>query len=252
MSADHPSHYAVLIDADNVSANFAKPMFEEVASIGEASIRRIYGDFSGTAPQGWTKETLAELAIQPYQQFANTRQKNASDIALVIDAMDILHSGRFDGFVLVTSDSDFTRLASRIREQGLNVIGMGERKTPASFVAACKRFVYLENLLDEPADDAESAKPTKDKAPVSRPPRKVPPSKAVPLILRALRSIRSDSEWVGLGQLGQVLLSNTPEFDARNYEGTDKLSTLLEKSGHFEVRTGPSNGLLVREKPNGK
>ncbi|MEY8826894.1 NYN domain-containing protein, partial [Sedimentitalea sp. XS_ASV28] len=116
-----PPLLAVLIDADNISAKYAEAMFEEIASLGEASIRRIYGDVAGGGPQGWTKDKLAALAIVPHQQFANTTGKNASDIALEIDAMDILHSGRFDGFVLISSDSDFTRLASRIREQGLDV-----------------------------------------------------------------------------------------------------------------------------------
>jgi hypothetical protein len=145
--ADRPPLLAVLIDADNISAKYAEAMFDEIASLGEASIRRIYGDFAGGGPQGWTKDKLANLAIVPHQQFANTTGKNASDIALVIDAMDILHSGRFDGFVLISSDSDFTRLASRIREQGLDVYGMGMRKTPAAFVKACKRFIYVENLV---------------------------------------------------------------------------------------------------------
>ena len=145
-----PPLLAVLIDADNISAKYAEAMFEEIASLGEASIRRIYGDFAGGGPQGWSKDKLAALAIVPHQQFANTTGKNASDIALVIDAMDILHSGRFDGFVLISSDSDFTRLASRIREQGLDVFGMGMRKTPAAFVKACKRFIYVENLVAGP------------------------------------------------------------------------------------------------------
>src|SRR3954463_4205425 len=139
---------AVLIDADNTSPQIAGGLFEEVAKFGEASVRRIYGDFSNQRLKSWTG-ILQKYAIDPYQQFAYTTGKNASDIALVIDAMDLLHSGRFDGFCLVSSDSDFTRLASRLREQGADVYGFGEQKTPESFRQACRRFIYTENLLPE-------------------------------------------------------------------------------------------------------
>src|SRR3989344_9415676 len=140
---------AILIDADNASPRMAAAIFEEIAAIGEASARRIYGDFSGTRLKGWS-EVLATYAIIPHQNFANTVGKNASDIALVIDAMDLLHSGRFDGFCLVSSDSDFTRLAARIREQGIAIYGFGEQKTPESFRQACKRLIYTENLTALP------------------------------------------------------------------------------------------------------
>lgn len=142
---DRPRRLAVLIDADNASSRIAAGLFEEIATIGEASVRRIYGDFSGTRLKSWA-DILSTYAIMPHQNFANTVGKNASDIALVIDAMDLLHSGRFDGFCLVSSDSDFTRLAARIREQGVDVFGFGEQKTPESFRQACKRFIYTENL----------------------------------------------------------------------------------------------------------
>src|SRR4051812_20203422 len=145
---------AVLIDADNTSARIAPGLFEEVAKFGEASVRRIYGDFSSPRLRPWI-EILQKHAIDPYQQFAYTTGKNASDIALVIDAMDLLHSGRFDGFCLVSSDSDFTRLASRLREEGADVYGFGARKTPESFPPACRRFIYTENLVPEaPASSA--------------------------------------------------------------------------------------------------
>src|ERR1700740_652394 len=144
---------AILIDADNTSPRIAAGLFEEVAKVGEASVRRIYGDFSNQRLKSWT-EILSKHAIIPQQQFAYTTGKNASDIALVIDAMDLLHSGRFDGFCLVSSDSDFTRLAARIREQGIDVYGFGEHKTPESFRQACRRFFFTENLLPEaPAPD---------------------------------------------------------------------------------------------------
>nr|WP_221938292.1 NYN domain-containing protein [Mycobacterium sp. KBS0706] len=140
--------FAILIDADNTSPRIAAGLFEEVAKFGEASVRRIYGDFSSQRLKSWA-DILQKYAIDPYQQFAYTTGKNASDITLVIDAMDLLHSGRFDGFCLVSSDSDFTRLASRLREQGADVYGFGEQKTPESFRQACRRFIYTENLLSE-------------------------------------------------------------------------------------------------------
>jgi uncharacterized LabA/DUF88 family protein len=137
---------AVLIDADNTSYKHARAIFDEIASFGEASVRRIYGDFSSSHMKGWSG-VQAEFGIVPHHQPANTVGKNASDIALVIDAMDLMHSGRFDGFVLVSSDSDFTRLASRVREQGLDVYGIGQQKTPDAFRKACKRFIFVENIL---------------------------------------------------------------------------------------------------------
>ena len=143
-----PRRLAILIDADNTSPRIAAGLFEEVAKFGEASVRRIYGDFSGQRLKSWA-DILQKYAIDPYQQFAYTTGKNASDIALVIDAMDLLHSGQFDGFCLVSSDSDFTRLASRLREQGADVFGFGEQKTPESFRQACRKFIYTENLLPE-------------------------------------------------------------------------------------------------------
>src|ERR1700732_3724394 len=151
---------AVLIDADNASARIAAGLFEEIAKIGEASVRRIYGDFSGTRLRAWA-DILSTHAIMPHQNFAYTPGKNASDIALVIDAMDLLHSGRLDGFCLVSSDSDFTRLASRLREQGADVYGFGEQKTPESLRQACRRFIYTENLLP----DAQAATPEEGQAP---------------------------------------------------------------------------------------
>lgn len=236
-----PPLLAVLIDADNISAKYAEAMFEEIASFGEASIRRIYGDFAGGSPQGWNKEKLAALAIVPHQQFANTTGKNASDIALVIDAMDILHSGRFDGFVLISSDSDFTRLASRIREQGLDVYGMGMRKTPAAFVKACKRFIYVENLLEDPGKGKPKAKKPElanDDAPAEL----ADPTK---LVIRAMDAIDQDDEWYTLGQIGQYITAASPDFDTRSY-GKRKLSDLIASLKLFETKRGEGNQILVR------
>src|SRR5882757_7083501 len=150
--------YAVLIDADNTSPLIAGGLFEEVAKFGEASVRRLYGDFSGPHLKSWS-EIMQKHAIDPVQQFAYTKGKNASDIMLVIDAMDLLHSKRFDGFCLVSSDSDFTRLASRLREEGADVYGFGAQKTPESFRQACRRFVYIENLLPQTPTSNSSAAP---------------------------------------------------------------------------------------------
>ncbi|MBY6136592.1 NYN domain-containing protein [Nocardioides marinus] len=237
---EKPPLLAVLIDADNISAKYAEAMFEEIASFGEASIRRIYGDFAGGSPQGWNKEKLAALAIVPHQQFANTTGKNASDIALVIDAMDILHSGRFDGFVLISSDSDFTRLASRIREQGLDVYGMGMRKTPAAFVRACKRFIYVENLLQEPAKT--KPKPRKEDESADPPAELPDPTK---LVIRAMDAIDQDDEWFTLGQIGQFITTAAPDFDTRSY-GKRKLSELIASLKLFETKRGEGNQILVR------
>ncbi|WP_264212681.1 NYN domain-containing protein [Leisingera thetidis] len=235
-----PPLLAVLIDADNISAKYAEAMFEEIASFGEASIRRIYGDFAGGSPQGWNKEKLAALAIVPHQQFANTTGKNASDIALVIDAMDILHSGRFDGFVLISSDSDFTRLASRIREQGVDVFGMGMRKTPAAFVQACKRFIYVENLLEEPGKP--KPKPKKEDGNGNAPAELADPTK---LVVRAMDAIDQDDEWFTLGQIGQYITAAAPDFDTRSY-GKRKLSDLIASLRLFETKRGEGNQILVR------
>jgi hypothetical protein len=234
--ADRTPLLAVLIDADNISARYAEAMFEEIASFGEASIRRIYGDFAGGGPQGWTKDKLANLAIIPHQQFANTTGKNASDIALVIDAMDILHSGRFDGFVLISSDSDFTRLASRIREQGLDVYGMGMRKTPAAFVKACKRFIYVENLGGEAAPAAKDAKSDAKAKPLTG---------ARDLIVKAMDAIEQDDDWYSLSQIGQHIVASNPDFDTRSY-GRRKLSDLVADLKLFEMKKGPGNQNLVR------
>ncbi|MFA5539141.1 MAG: NYN domain-containing protein [Gemmobacter sp.] len=232
---------AVLIDADNSSPAWAEAIFEEIASLGEASVRRIYGDFSRSQLKGWS-DRLAALALVPHHQPANTVGKNASDIALVIDAMDILHSGRFDGFVLVSSDSDFTRLASRIREQGLDVYGIGQHKTPEAFRKACKRFIFIENLIGETEPDST---PDRKAEPA---PKKDSPAKAVPLIEAAMRAIDPDGEWYSLGQIGQFVTAQNPDFDSRSY-GSAKLSDLIAKTGHFEMKRGEGNQTLARSKP---
>jgi hypothetical protein len=239
---------AVLIDADNTSAAWAEAIFEEIAALGEASVRRIYGDFASTHLKGW-QARLASLALVPHHAPANTVGKNSSDISLAIDAMDLLHSGRFDGFVLVSSDSDFTRLASRIREQGLDVYGIGQQKTPEAFRKACKRFIYIENLLSQPVEAAASPTVPAAGAPVleaAAPSGKQPPKQAIPLVVAAMRAMGGDEDWYSLGPLGQYITQANPDFDTRTY-GSAKLSDLLRKTGRFEVRTGPGNSLMVRD-----
>ena len=225
---------AILIDADNASPRIAQGLFEEIATLGEASVRRIYGDFSSTRLRGWS-EVLSTHAIIPHQNFANTVGKNASDIALVIDAMDLLHTGRFDAFCLVSSDSDFTRLAARIREQGVDVYGFGERKTPESFRQACKRFIYTENLVPVSVTDAIPNVSAVDEAPADAASAKQPPRAAVPHIQAALGQLDDLDGWYQLGSVGTRLAILMPDFDPRNY-GCPKLVTLMEKSGAFEVR----------------
>ncbi|MBT0957388.1 NYN domain-containing protein [Alphaproteobacteria bacterium KMM 3653] len=229
---------AVLIDADNTSPKDAKAIFEEIAKFGEASVRRCYGDFSSSQMKGWSA-VQAELGLVPFHQPANTVGKNASDIALVIDAMDLLHSGRFDGFVLVSSDSDFTRLASRVREQGLDAYGMGLRKTPEAFRAACKRFIYIENIrAPEAGATAEQASKPHELDDKSL-------KTARDLILKAMEGMDQEDEWYPLGQLGQLLVAAQPDFDTRNY-GRAKLSSLVEAIKIFETRRGPGNQVLLR------
>jgi len=232
--SDQTPLLAVLIDADNTSPKFTKAIFEEIAGLGEASVRRCYGDFSSHQMSGWSK-VQAEFGMVPHHQPANTVGKNASDIALVIDAMDLMHSGRFDGFVLVSSDSDFTRLASRIREQGLDVYGIGQRKTPDAFRKACKRFIFLENITEPP-------KAQKDGRTTGAP---APMQEARDLILRAMDALGSEDEWYAMGPLGQYIAQAYPDFDTRSY-GKRKLSDIIEEIGIFETKRSSGNQLLVR------
>jgi hypothetical protein len=234
---------AVLIDADNTSARIASGLFEEIAKIGEASVRRIYGDFSGTRLRAWS-DILSTHAILPHQNFAYVPGKNASDIALVVDAMDLLHSDRFDGFCLVSSDSDFTRLAARIREQGADVYGFGEQKTPESFRQACRRFIYTENLLPG-APKPGKAEPLE----AERSQALKPPSAATPLIRKAIDQLEDGSDWVSLGRIGQLLANLFSDFDSRTY-GHAKLRDLVEKTGAFEIRHEDGRGVYIRAKPN--
>ncbi len=237
MPEDRSDRLAVLIDADNTSAQIADGLFEEIAKIGEASVRRIYGDFASSRMKGWSA-VLSKHAIIPQQQFAYVTGKNASDIALVIDAMDLLHSGRFDGFCLVSSDSDFTRLAARIREQGVDVYGFGEQKTPESFRQACRRFIYTENLLPRRHTAAEP-NAAETRALQS-------PDDATPILKRVIGQMETEDGWVSLSIFGRRLSNLAPDFDPRTY-GYSKLSDLFRNNPAFDVEKA-DDGLRIRVK----
>ncbi|MFO8128186.1 NYN domain-containing protein [Yoonia sp.] len=231
---------AVLIDADNIPAKYAEEILREITTYGEPALRRVYGDWSSPALGAW-KKVVVDLGMVANQETANTKGKNASDIGLVIDAMDILHTGRFDGFVLVSSDSDFTALANRLRENGVEVIGIGESKAPVSLRNVCNRFILIENIVTaEP--EAPNAKPQKTGAPKDD---RQPPSKAIPLVTNAMDSIDPEGEWFSLGQLGQYITRAHPDFDPRTY-GSAKLSELLAKTGRFEVKKAQGRNIEVR------
>jgi uncharacterized LabA/DUF88 family protein len=229
--------FAVLIDADNTSPRIVAGLFEEIAKFGEASVRRIYGDFSSPRLKSWA-DVLQKYAIDPYQQFAYTSGKNASDIALVIDAMDLLHSGRFDGFCLVSSDSDFTRLASRLREEGADVYGFGARKTPESFRQACRRFIYTENLVPpEAAATAQTQGPPLAAAHTA--------DAAAAILNKTIAQMETEDGWIGLRAVGQRLANVASDFDPRTY-GFRKLSDLVRQSGAFEIDESEGRAMRIR------
>jgi len=232
---------AVLIDADNIPAKYAHEIMREITTYGEPALRRVYGDWSSAALGNW-KKVVVELGLVANQETANTKGKNASDIGLVIDAMDILHTGRFDGFVLVSSDSDFTALANRLRENGVEVIGIGESKAPVSLRNVCNRFILIENIV---STEKEADKPQKAGKAEQTTSDRQPASKAIPLVIKAMESIDAEGEWFSLGQLGQYITRANPDFDPRTY-GSPKLSDLLEKTGRFETKKSQGRNLEVR------
>jgi hypothetical protein len=229
---------AVLIDADNAQASTVQELLAEVSRYGTASVKRAYGDWTTPNLKGW-KDVLHKLAIQPMQQFNYTTGKNATDSSLIIDAMDLLHAGGLDGFCLVSSDSDFTRLATRIREAGLLVYGFGQKKTPQSFVAACDKFVYTEIL--EP-QKVQTAQESQSIAPLE------------PMLRAAIDASAREDGWAALAGVGSMMLKNNPSFDSRNY-GCPKLGELVRKQAYLEVKEVPaadgstSVHLFVRPRP---
>ncbi len=252
MASAKPARIAVLIDADNTQPAIAQALLAEIAKYGVASVKRVYGDWTQPNLRGW-KEQLVQSAIQPQQQFAYTSGKNSTDSAMIIDAMDLLYTDRFDAFCIVTSDSDFTRLASRLRESGKDVYGFGERKTPQSLVSACDKFTYLDVLRGAAAKTppAEAAaKPAKARTKAAKKPDKqTPPSPAVeperkpsspadPELQRLLREAVDDDAdndgWAMLPSVGNLIAKRKPDFDSRNY-GYKKLRELVQATGLFEI-----------------
>ncbi len=237
---------AVLIDADNASASVIAAVLAEVATYGTASVKRIYGDWTKPNLSGW-KDELLKHSIQPIQQFSYTTGKNATDSAMIIDAMDLLYTGRFTGFCLVTSDSDFTRLAARVREQGLTVYGFGEKKTPKPFVHACDKFTYTEVIAGAAEQDAgseDSAAPVRKKSGAEL----LKDRKLIVGIHKAIDAVTNEeSEWASLGGVGSNLSKLMPDFDSRNY-GYARLSDLVKAINIFEVLRKDQH-ILVRAKP---
>ena len=255
MPADR--RFAVLIDADNVSDKYIKIILDEVSNQGVATYKRIYGNWTSSNMNSW-KTVLLDHSITPIQQYSYTTGKNATDSAMIIDAMDILYSGKVEGFCLVSSDSDFTRLASRLREGGMTVIGMGEKKTPKPFIAACNLFRYLDVLAaqpepadQEPPEAAPPAQPPAQPAPAPEKARaakaKQPRKKAAPKedpqltamrqAIRAIVAEQSDEDdWLAVSMIGNLLVKRYPDFDVRNF-GFSKLTPFVKSLGIFEVRT---------------
>jgi uncharacterized LabA/DUF88 family protein len=239
MAEESAVRLAVLIDADNAQPGIIEGLLAEVAKYGTAHVKRAYGDWTGTNLKGWKEHLLAQ-SIQPIQQFAYTTGKNATDAAMVIDAMDLLYSDRFDGFCLVSSDSDFTRLAARLRESGLTVYGFGERKTPKPFVAACDKFIYTENLTayttTAPTDTATKLAPRPSAAQLKQ------DTALVNQLRTAVEAASDDDGWAPLATIGHILTHQRPDFDSRNY-GYAKLSDLITATTLFDLeRRSPGDG----------
>jgi uncharacterized LabA/DUF88 family protein/Fe-S-cluster formation regulator IscX/YfhJ len=233
---------AVLIDADNIPHRLITGILEEIAKYGVPTFKRIYADWTKPHVSGW-KTVLLDHAITPVQQYSYTVGKNSSDSALIIDAMDILYTGRVDGFCVVSSDSDFTRLATRLREAGMKVFGMGEQKTPSAFRAACDKFIYIE-ILDQPEPSPKQIKlaDLRKKEVISKADKNL-----VAMITASIKDIADENGWGFLGELGNLLLKKRPDFDPRNY-GFEKLLPLIKSLPQFEIderESGRKNVKLV-------
>lgn len=240
---------AVLIDAENISHSYIKRMMEEIAKYGTPTFKRIYGDWTRPQLTGW-KAVLLENAVAPIQQYSYTSGKNSTDSALIIDAMDILYSGRVDGFCLVSSDSDFTRLATRLREAGMKVFGIGEKKTPTPFISACDKFIYLEILTENKPDSPGSSRSRAQNQGTGLTVRKADKT-LVRMIADSINDLADEEGWAFMGELGSLLLKKKTDFDPRNY-GFKKLFPLIKSLEEFEVDergTGKGNiTLVVRNK----
>ncbi len=217
---------AVLIDADNIPSTYIKEMMEEINKYGTPTIKRIYGDWTKPHLVKW-KNVLLENAINPIQQYSYTTGKNATDSAMIIDAMDVLYSEKVDGFCLVSSDSDFTKLATRLREAGMKVFGIGEKKTPDPFIVACDKFIYLEILKSD--TEVSDGKSKSKKSNVD----KITP-KVIRLLKNSVSDVADEEGWAFLGDVGSIILKKQPNFDSRNF-GFDKLTPLFKSLNQFEI-----------------
>jgi uncharacterized LabA/DUF88 family protein len=240
METNKELRLAVLIDADNISSTNIKGMLEEIAKYGTPTFKRIYGDWTKPNLAGW-KTVLLENAITPIQQYSYTSGKNSTDSALIIDAMDILYTGGVDGFCIVSSDSDFTRLATRLREAGKKVFGIGEKKTPSPFIASCNKFIYIE-ILKKEVKEVASLKPAA-KEPVKK---NAPPlnKELVKIISDSISDIAEEDGWVYLGTLGNLILKKHPDFDSRNY-GHKKLIDLIKTIPQIEIDKRPDRNNFI-------
>jgi hypothetical protein len=248
--------FAVLIDAENISDKYIKTIFDEISNDGIVTYKRIYSDWTKPSVGPW-KHILLDHSILPVQQYSYTTGKSASDSAMIIDAMDILYSGQVEGFCLVSSDSDFTRLAARLRESGMIVVGMGERKTPKPFISACNRFKYLDILATDdsrhPKEQNAVKKPIvfRSKSPETPPVKEYSELDAVRESIRAIIAENSDEDgWMFIGQIGNLLVKRHPDFDVRNF-GFNKLSLFINSLESFEKRsenTPDANGRLIYAK----
>ena len=278
MANEH--RFAVLIDADNISDKYIKFILDEISNEGVATYKRIYGDWSRPNLGNW-KRLLLDYSITPIQQYGYTTGKNSTDAAMIIDAMDILYSGNVDGFCLVTSDSDFTRLASRLRESGMDVVGMGERKTPKAFIVACNKFKYLDILAaeDAPTKEKEKADSIKDRIVRAKAEQVKKEKIVIPLpegfeeveeevlqpemtpfetikeaVLTIIRENSDEDDWVFIGDIGNMLLKRYPDFDVRNF-GFKKLTPFIRSIDCIQIKTvrhGNSMLVYVKEKENGE
>jgi len=228
---------AVLIDADNVPRKSIKHIMAEIAILGTPTIKRMYGDFTKSELSTWKTELL-ENAFTPIQHFGYTTGKNSTDTAMIIDAMDILHDGKVQGFCIISSDSDFTRLVLRLRESGMKVFGFGERKTPSPFIAGCDRFVYIETLMNREREETPVS--DGDKADKKRVPQEI-----VKLLSSSIEDIGDEDGWAYLGELGNIILKKQPDFDARNY-GFRSLTLLLKSVSSFEIDARETNSPNIK------
>lgn len=219
---------AVLIDADNIPYSYIKGILSEIARYGTPSVKRIYGDWTRSELSGW-KNVLLENAISPIQQYSYTTGKNSTDSAMIIDAMDLLYENHVDGFCIVSSDSDFTRLCTRLRESGKKVFGLGEKKTPKPFIVACDKFIYLEILEPEIKKEEEKGKKKTKKSKTNKLPKNV-----IKLIESSVDDVADEDGWAFLGEIGNIILKKEPSFDARNY-GYSKLTPLIAATQLFEI-----------------